>query len=72
VTSDSIPGGIMQNGNMVEEILVSNGEVIFSGKDLENLDPDGNMERAGMRLGNAPNGSRGAEAARMFAEANKA
>jgi len=72
VTSDSIPGGIMQNGNMVEEILVSNGEVIFSGKDLENLDPDGNIERAGMRLGNAPNGSRGAEAARMFAEANKA
>ena len=72
VTSDSIPGGIMQNGNMVEEILVSNGEVILSGKDLAGLDPDGNMERAGMRLGNAPNGSRGAEAARMFAEANKA
>jgi hypothetical protein len=71
VTSDSIPGGIMQNGNKVEEILVSNGEVILSGLDLENLDPDGNMERAGMRLGNAPNGSRGAEAARMFAEANK-
>jgi len=72
VTSDSIPGGIMQNGNMVEEILVSNGEVILSGKDLAGLDPDGNMERAGMRLGNAPNGSRGAEAARMFAEVNKA
>ena len=71
VTSDSIPGGIMQNGNKVEEILVSNGEVILSGKDLAGLDPDGNMERAGMRLGNAPNGSRGAEAARMFAEANK-
>ena len=72
VTSDSIPGGIMQNGNMVEEILVSNGEVIFSGKDLENLDPDGNIERAGKRLGNAPNGSRGAEAARMYAEVQTA
>ena len=72
VTSDSIPGGIMQNGQKVEEILVSNGEVILSGKDLAGLDPDGNMERAGMRLGNAPNGSRGAEAARMFAEVNKA
>ena len=68
VTSDSIPGGIMQNGKKVEEILVSNGEVIFSGKDLENLDPDGNIERAGQRLGNAPNGTRGAEAARMYAE----
>ena len=72
VTSDSIPGGIMQNGQKVEEILVSNGEVILSGKDLAGLDPDGNMERAGQRLGNAPNGSRGAEAARMFAEVNKA
>jgi hypothetical protein len=72
VTSDSIPGGIMQNGEKVEEILVSNGEVIFSGLDLENLDPDGNMERAGKRLGNAPNGSRGAEAARMYAEVQSA
>ena len=72
VNSDSIPGGIMQNGQKVEEILVSNGEVILSGKDLAGLDPDGNMERAGQRLGNAPNGSRGAEAARMFAEVNKA
>ena len=47
VTSDSIPGGIMQNGEKVEEILVSNGEVILSGKDLAGLDPDGNIERAG-------------------------
>ena len=29
MTSDSIPGGIM-NGEKVEEILVSNGEVILS------------------------------------------
>ena len=71
VTSDSIPGGIMQNGEKVEEILVSNGEVILSGKDLAGLDPDGNMERAGMRLGGAANGTRGAEAARMYAEVQK-
>jgi len=71
VTSDEIPGGIMQNGNKVEEILVSNGEVILSGKDLAGLDPDGNMERAGMRLGGAANGSRGAEAAKMFSEVQK-
>ena len=71
VTSDSIPGGIMQNGRKVDEILVSNGEVIMSGKDLAALDPDGNAKRAGMRLGGAANGSRGAEAARMFAEVQK-
>ena len=68
VTSDDIPGGIMQNGRKVDEILVSNGEVIMSGKDLAALDPAGNAKRAGMRLGGAANGSRGAEAARMFAE----
>ena len=35
VTSDSIPGMITQNGRPVEEILVGNGEVILSGKDLD-------------------------------------
>jgi hypothetical protein len=69
VTSDSIPGQIMQNGRPVEQIAVGNGEVILSGKDLANMDPDGDMKRAGMRLGGAANGTRGAEAARMFAEA---
>ena len=68
VTSDSIPGMITQNGRPVEEILVGNGEVILSGKDLAAMDPDGNMKRAGMRLGGAANGTRGAEAARMYAE----
>jgi len=68
VTSDSIPGQIMQNGQPVEEIAVANGEVILSGKDLASMDPDGDMKRAGMRLGGAANGTRGAEAARMFAE----
>jgi hypothetical protein len=69
VTSDSIPGQIMQNGRPVEQIAVGNGEVILSGKDLANMDPNGDMKRAGMRLGGAANGTRGAEAARMFAEA---
>lgn len=68
VTSDSIPGQITQNGRPVENILVGNGEVILSGKDLANMDPDGDMKRAGMRLGGAANGTRGAEAAKMFAE----
>ena len=45
VTSDSIPGVITQNGRPVEEIAVGNGEVILSGKDLANMDPDGNMKR---------------------------
>jgi hypothetical protein len=35
---------------------------------LANMDPDGDMKRAGMRLGGAANGTRGAEAAKMFAE----
>ena len=68
VTSDSIPGKITQNGKPVENILVGNGEVILSGKDLANLDPEGDMKRAGMRLGGAANGTRGTEAAKMFAE----
>lgn len=71
VTSDDISGIITQNGRPVEQIAVSNGEVIMSGKDLAALDPNGNAKRAGMRLGGAANGSRGAEAARMFAEVQK-
>lgn len=67
VTSDDIPGRIMQDGLPTEEILVSDGEVIFSGRDLAQLDPNGDYERAGRELGNAPNGSRGAKAAEMFA-----
>jgi len=67
VTSDDIPGRIMQDGLPTEEILVSDGEVILSGRDLAQLDPNGDYERAGRELGNAPNGSRGAKAAEMFA-----
>lgn len=68
VTSDSIPGMIMQNGRPVEQIAVSNGEVILSGKDLAGLDPDGDMERAARKLDSVPNGSRGAMAAKMYAD----
>lgn len=68
VTSDSIPGMIMQNGRPVEQIAVSNGEVILSGKDLAGLDPDGDMERAARKLDSVPNGSRGKMAAKMYAD----
>jgi len=68
VTSDSIPGVIMQNGEPVEQIAVSDGEVILSGKDLAGLDPDGNMERAARKLDSVPNGSRGKMAAKMYAD----
>lgn len=68
VTSDSIPGMIMQNGRPVEQIAVSNGEVILSGKDLAALDPDGDMERAARKLDSVPNGSRGKMAAKMYAD----
>ena len=72
VTSDSIPGVIKQNGERVGEIVVGNGEVIFSGKDLAALDPDGDYMKAGKRLGDAPNGSRGAMAAKMYKEMMRA
>lgn len=71
ITSDSIPGTVRQGGVPVNEIAVSNGEVIMSGRDLAALDPSGNQARAGMRLGGAANGSRGAEAARMFSEVQR-
>jgi len=68
VTSDSIPAKITQNGRPVENILVSDGEVILSGKDLAGLDPDGDMGRAARKLDSVPNGSRGAMAAKMYAD----
>lgn len=66
VTSDDIPGVVLQNGSPVEQIRVSNEEVVLSGKDLAGLDPNGDWRRAGAELGNAPNGSRGAKAAEMY------
>ena len=66
VTSDDIPGVVLQNGTPVEQIRVSNEEVVLSGKDLAGLDPNGDWRKAGAELGNAPNGSRGAKAAEMY------
>lgn len=67
VTSDDIPARIYQDGRPVGEAALSNGEVVLSGRDLAMLDPDGDHEKAGRELGDAPNGSRGAKAAEMFA-----
>jgi len=71
VTSDEIPGTIYQDGQPVGEIMVSNGEVVLSGKDLAQLDPDGNIKRAGEELGNAGTGNRGRKAADMFRKAEQ-
>lgn len=70
-TSDDIPATIYQNGQPVGEALLSDGEVVLSHKDLATLDPKGNSERAGQKLGNAGNGNRGRMAAQMFLEAEK-
>ena len=66
VPSDDIPGVIVQNGSPVEQIRVSNEEVVLSGKDLAGLDPNGDWRKAGAELGSAPNGTRGAKAAEMY------
>lgn len=71
VTSDDIPGTIYQDGQPVGEIMVSNGEVVLSGKDLAQLDPDGNIKRAGEELGSAGTGNRGRKAAEMFKKAEQ-
>lgn len=72
VTSDDVDGMIYQNGQPVEHIKVANGEVVLSGKDLAALDPDGDHERAGRRIGNAPNGTRGKKAAELFMKMREA
>lgn len=65
-TSDSIPARIYQNGRPVSEARLSDGEVVLSRKDLANMDPTGNADRAANVVGNAANGTRGAAAARMY------
>lgn len=70
-TSDDIPAQIYQDGQPVGEALLSDGEVVLSHKDLAQLDPKGDSERAGQKLGNAGNGNRGKMAAQMFLEAEK-
>ena len=72
VTSDDVDGMIYQSGQPVEHIKVADGEVILSGKDLASLDPDGDHERAGRRIGNAPNGTRGKKAAELFMKMQEA
>lgn len=69
VTSDDIPGKIMQNGRPVEDILVANNEVILSGKDMMSVTPAGkDWKQTAKRIGDAPNGQRVQTAARVFEE----
>jgi|TARA_B110000908_G_C10263965_1_gene461845 hypothetical protein len=64
-TSDDIPASIYQDGRPVEEVALSNGEVVLSLKDLENIG-GGDAELAGRVVGGAPNGTRGQAAAAML------
>jgi len=66
-TSDDIPATIYQDGIPVEQALLSNGEVVLSRRDLENMAPDGNADTAAQMVGNSPNGTRGQAAAKMYA-----
>jgi hypothetical protein len=69
VTSDDIPGKIMQNGRPVEDILVANNEVILSGKDMMSITPAGkDWKQTAKRIGDAPNGQRVQTAARVLEE----
>jgi len=68
-TSDDIPAMIYQDGQPVQEAALSNGEVVLSLKDLEQLG-GGDAELAGQLIGDAPNGTRGEAAAKMFASMN--
>ena len=64
-TSDDIPAMIYQGGKPVQEAMLSNGEVVLSLKDLRNIG-GGDAEMAGRVIGDAPNGTRGAAAAKLF------
>jgi len=64
-TSDDIPAMIYQDGNPVQKAMLSNGEVVLSLKDLRNIG-GGDAEMAGKMIGDAPNGTRGAVAAKLF------
>ncbi len=68
-TSDDIPAMIYQDGQPVQEAALSNGEVVLSLKDLRNIG-NGDAEKAGQVIGDAPNGTRGEVAAKMFASMN--
>jgi hypothetical protein len=60
---------IYQDGQPVQEAALSNGEVVLSLKDLKNIG-NGDAEKAGRVIGDAPNGTRGEVAAKMFASMN--
>ena len=64
-TSDDIPATIYQGGRPVQKAMLSNGEVVLSLKDLRNIG-GGDAEMAGRVIGDAPNGTRGAAAAKLF------
>lgn len=64
-TSDDIPAMIYQDGQPVREAALSNGEVVLSLKDLANIG-NGDAEMAGRIIGDAPNGTRGAAAAKLY------
>ncbi len=64
-TSDDIPAMIYQDGKPVQDAMLSNGEVVLSLKDLRNIG-GGDAEMAGKMIGDAPNGTRGAVAAKLF------
>jgi len=64
-TSDDIPAMIYQGGQPVREAALSNGEVVLSLKDLANIG-NGDAEMAGRIIGDAPNGTRGAAAAKLY------
>ena len=66
-TSDDIPATIYQDGIPVDQAFLSNGEVVLSRRDLENMAPDGNADTAAQMVGNSPNGTRGQAAAEMYA-----
>jgi hypothetical protein len=66
-TSDSIPARIYQDGRPVSEARLSNNEVVLSHKDLAELDPNGDSDRAAETLGQASSGDRGQMAAKMYA-----
>ena len=66
-TSDDIPATIYQDGIPVDQAFLSNGEVVLSRLDLENMAPDGNADTAAQMVGNSPNGTRGQAAAEMYA-----
>lgn len=69
--SDDIPATIYQSGMPVGEAALSDGEVVLSRRDLANMDPMGDADRAADMVGNAPNGSRGEAAARMYSMMNQ-